>query len=518
MNKQKTLYITTPIFYPSGNLHLGHFYSTTIAWSFKNFKKKLGYKVLFSTGSDEHGQKIEQKALSLNLSPQKYVDGIFFEFEDFWKKLEIEYDLFSRTTNPKHQKLIRQIFWKMMEKGYIYKGSYKGLYSVQDEEFILEKDAIKEGNNFLHPTSKHILQIVEEPSYFFKMSLFEKWLVEYNKENPDFIPNNKIWLEIKKNFIDNGLKDLSVTRCSFSWGIEIDPKEKDIIYVWLDALFSYISILDYDLEKNENNKYDTFWDKGTERVHIIGKEITRFHCIYWPIFLKSLDIKLPTKIITHGLINDEIGRKMSKSLGNVIDPLELCNQFSPEILKLYLMSSMNIFEDSNFDKKELLNLYNSFLVNNLGNLISRTTKMIKNSFSKPVQYNKTNLEEDDLVLQNKIIAFKQDFISKFDSFNIDKAFKEMINLCSSTNKYIDLTTPWLLTNKLERLETVLNMILNSVYAIITCLEIVMPKTVIKIKEILNIKKDLNFDDFDNFEKFNNIQVNDNVIIFPRRNE
>ncbi|MGL4252377.1 MAG: methionine--tRNA ligase, partial [Metamycoplasmataceae bacterium] len=349
MKKRKTFYITTPIYYPSGNLHLGHLYSTTIAWVIRNYKIKMGYDVLFGTGSDEHGQKIEKKALELKLSPQEYVDIQSKVFSSFWKDSKIDYDLFSRTTNIKHKEAIEKVFNFLLEKEFIYKGHYNGLYSVNDEEFIAEKDAFVKDNKYYHPTSKHLLEFVKEESYFFKMDNFSKWLVEYNAENPDFIIPSKIWLELKKNFIDKKLEDLSITRISFSWGIKINNDPKHVVYVWLDALFSYLTALNWTPD-NETSEYLKYWKNGDEIVQVVGKEITRFHCIYWPIFLKALNIKLPTHILSHGWLITPEG-KMSKSKGNVVDPIQLIEKYDIEVIKYFLISQINIFNDGIFDER-----------------------------------------------------------------------------------------------------------------------------------------------------------------------
>ncbi|MGL4343451.1 MAG: methionine--tRNA ligase [Metamycoplasmataceae bacterium] len=512
MNK-KTLYISTPIFYPSGNLHLGHLYSTTIAWAYANFKKKLGYETFFVTGSDEHGQKIENKAIEHKISPQEYVDNIYNEFQEFWVKSKINYDFFSRTTNNNHKNLIQNVFSKMLEKGYIYKSFYEGLYSVQDEEFITEKDAVKIDGKFYHPISKHQLQLVKESSFFFKMSKFKNFLIDYVEKNHDFIKPNKIWKELEKNFLDNELKDLSITRTTFKWGIPINEEKEHIIYVWLDALFNYLSALDFNFNY-ESEKFLKFWKNGDEIIHVVGKEITRFHCIYWPIFLHSLDIKLPTQIIAHGWLITNSG-KMSKSKGNVINPLVLFKEYDSEIIKYYLLSHLNIFDDSIFDLDELKLAYNADLANNIGNLISRTIKMIKNNFQKPISFDQSKIKDIHINIFNLILETKNNFIFHFNNFEINKAYKSMLYLSNELNKYIDLTTPWLLTDNLEQLELILNLLLNGIYSLLSYLEIVMPNFVAKFKLILNIES-FDFFEIDNFGKFNNIIVNDNNIIFERR--
>lgn len=509
--ERKTFYITTPIYYPSGNLHIGHLYSTTLAWVIKNYKSKCGYDVKFLTGSDEHGQKIEQKAKEAKMEPQEYVDMQTKKFINLWDSYNIDYDFFSRTTNLNHKKLIEQVFEKMIDKGFIYKGSYKGLYSISDEEFITEAQAINENGYYYHPISKHKLEVIEEESYFFKMNSFVSWLVEYVQEHDDFLIPKKTWNELKNNFLDKNLEDLSITRISFTWGINIKKDPKHVIYVWLDALFNYISALGFNFEK-PNDDFVKYWQNGDEVVHIIGKEITRFHCIYWPIFLKSLDIKLPTTILSHGWIVTPEG-KMSKSKNNVINPLDLLDKFNNEVIKYYLVSKISINNDGIFSEKLLLNTYNSELVNTIGNLVSRTIVMINKNFLNPTKFLKTT-DDNDLFIINSIKINFENYQKHFDNFLVDLAFEDIINLAKDLNKYIDLTTPWKLNDNLERLSQILNILLNGIYAVLAMLDVVMPNYINEFKKILNINE-FNFEQILDFNKFNNIKINENFIIFPR---
>ncbi len=511
MNNKKTCYITTPIYYPSGNLHLGHLYSTTVAWVLKNYKIKMGYDVMFSTGSDEHGQKIEKKANELKIAPQKYVDMQSNVFVLFWKQSKIDYDIFTRTTNIKHKESVEKIFNFMLDKGLIYKGHYNGLYSVNDEEFVSKKDAIEKEDKFYHPTSNHLLELIKEESYFFKMNLFSNWLVDYIKNNPNFIIPKKVWNELKKNFIDKNIEDLSITRISFEWGIKITNDPKHVIYVWLDALFSYLTALNWSIDRESKN-YLKYWKNGNEIIHIVGKEITRFHCIYWPIFLKALDIRMPTTILSHGWLITPSG-KMSKSKGNVINPIDLIKKYDIEVIKYFLISQISIFNDGIFDENNLVNTYNSDLANTIGNLVSRVVAMIHQSFTVPVKYTNKN-EEVDQIIQDNILNTFVEYKTYLTAFQIDKAMNCTLTLAKELNKYIDITTPWLLKTELIRLEKVLNMLLNGIYAVISMLDVVMPNNSKKIIEILNLKS-LDFDLIGNFNKFDSIIVNSNTIIFNR---
>lgn len=511
MKKQKTFFITTPIYYPSGNLHIGHLYSTTIAWVLKNFKSKLGYDVKFLTGSDEHGQKIEKKAAEAKMTTQAYVDMQTSKFIDLWKKAKINYDFFSRTTNKNHEQIVEKTFNKMLEKNLIYKGVYKGYYSVSDEEFVLETNAEKKEDGLYHPVSGHKLELIEEESYFFKMNEFSKWLVDYVEKNKNFIIPNNIWKELKANFLSKKLEDLSVTRISFEWGIKINKDPKHVIYVWLDALFNYISALGFDFEK-PNNNFIKYWKEGDEIIHVVGKEITRFHCIYWPIFLKSLDIKLPSTILSHGWLITPEG-KMSKSKGNVIDPLDLLKKYDAEIIKYFFCSKISIYKDGIFSEELLLNTYNAELANTIGNLISRTISMIKQNFNRTIKYSKSNDQNDIDVIKSISNNFNK-YIEHFNKFEIDLAFESMMSLARDLNKYIDLTTPWKLKEDLKRLGQVLNLLLNGSYAVLAMLEVVCPDYVNQFKSILNIKE-FDFELINDLNKFDDVIVNENKIVFPR---
>lgn len=510
-NKKKTFYITTPIYYPSGNLHIGHLYTTSLAWVLKNYKKKMNYDVMFITGSDEHGQKIEKKAKEAKMDCQQYVDEKSTKFLELWKAYNIDFDFFSRTTNQNHKNLVSSIFNQMLDQKLIYKSFYQGLYSIEDEEFILESQAIKKDQNFYHPVSQHKLQLVEEESYFFDMKKFNDWLLEYLNKNPNWIIPNKVANELKNNFLNKDLENLSITRISFTWGIPIQSDPKHVIYVWLDALFNYLSALGF--QKEDQSQYLKFWANGDEIVHIIGKEISRFHCIYWPIFLKSLDLKLPTKIISHGWIITPEG-KMSKSKNNVIDPLKLLNHFNHEVVKYYFVSKMNINNDNVFSEELVLSTYNAEIVNTYGNLVSRTLAMINKNFTSAVKYQKTE-NQDDIFMEEAIAKRFKEYQESFDQYEIHKAFEAILDLGKDANKYIDQTLPWTLTNDLERLAIILNILLNVIYAIFAMLEVVMPQAAQEVRKLLNIDH-LSFDHILDFHKFDAIKVGENKIIFPRK--
>ncbi len=508
MNK-KTFYITTPIYYPSGNLHIGHVYTTSLAWVIKNYKKLKGYDAKLLTGSDEHGQKIQQKAKEKGITEQQYVDGVTESFKQLWSELDIDFDFFSRTTNEQHKKSVQEIFSLLLKKEVIYKGSYKGLYSIQDEEFFTKTQAQEKNGEFYHPTSGHKLEEVEEESYFLKISLFEKWLIkEFEKSN--FIQPKKIVKELKNNFIEKGLEDLSITRTSFDWGIKIKEDPKHVVYVWLDALTNYINTLGF-LSKDDSN-YQKYWANGDEKVHLVGKEITRFHCIYWPVILKALDLSQPDSIISHGWIITPDG-KMSKSKGNVINPLEIIKNYDPEILKYYLVSQIVTGQDGVFDNEILKNIYNSNLANNYGNLLSRTIAMIKQSFDDPVKFTETD-NKFDLEIIKDIKSSQKDFEKLFDNFEVSKAFEVTTKLSKKLNGYIDNTKPWTLKNDKKRLEQILNILLNGIYAVTVHLSLVLPNNTKEALKQLGIK-DISLELIGDFKKFDDVIVKKGPILFER---
>ncbi|TDU95255.1 methionine--tRNA ligase [Metamycoplasma hyosynoviae] len=511
--KAKTFYISTPIYYPSGPLHIGHVLTTTLAWVYANYKKQEGYETFFVTGIDEHGQKIQKKALALNLHPQEYVDRECKRFRDLWILLGIDYDFFSRTTNTLHQETIKKVFNKMLEKGYIYKGNYEGLYSVEDEEFFTKSQAIKKDGKYYHPVSGHLLQEIQEESYFFKMSMFSDWILQYFKNNPEFITNEVITNELINNFLKQGLEDLSITRITFDWGIKLDTndKAKHIVYVWLDALFNYLTALNY-LEENDSN-YQKFWVNGNERCHILGKEISRFHSIYWPIFLKSLDLNLPTTEIVHSWIVTPTG-KMSKSKGNVIDPLALIQEYGAEQVKYFFASQVNINSDYTFSQETFVNVLNADLANNFGNLVNRVIKMINQSFPQGCKYDAKSLEEIDKEIYEKINIRVSEFQKYMDVFQSDKALKTAIKFSSELNEYIDKTLPWTLKNNLPRLNTVLMTLLNGIYAVAYMLNIVIPNKMQIVATTLK-QKSINKKDLNNYKKFDGICPWSEQVLFTR---
>lgn len=510
----KSFFITTPIYYASGDLHIGHLYTTTLAWVIANYKKLQKYDVKMLTGSDEHGLKIQQKAMQNNISEQEFVDNLAAKYKQMWVDFGIDYDFYSRTTNVKHKQIVLDIFNYFLEKGFIYKGSYQGLYSVSDEEFLTETQAVKRDGKFYHPTSDHELVWVSEESYFFKMSLFEKWLLEYIDTHEGFVAPEKIKNEIKNNFLFKGLEDLSLSRTNVTWGIQIDHDPKHTLYVWLDALCNYISALDYSVKTNAQSKeFQHYWNNSNaEVVHLIGKEISRFHVIYWPIFLQALNLKQPSRIQSHGWIITPSG-KMSKSKNNVVNPYDLLSKYHKEMIKYFFASQIALGEDGVYEETRFIDTINADLVNNFGNLVSRTLKMITNSFDRPLEFKVTDLDED-LEIEAAIINSQKLYEQYFDNFEIDKALKVAINLSSELNKYIDLTQPWTLKEDLSRLEQVLIRLLNGIYAVNCYLSVVLKE---KSKEVLNALQvtENNLDKISDFRKFDKVKTLNSFILFNR---
>ncbi|WP_027332873.1 methionine--tRNA ligase [Mycoplasmopsis gallinarum] len=513
MKNKKTFYITTPIYYASGPLHIGHLYCTIMAWVIANYKKSQGYDTKFLTGSDEHGQKIENKAAKLNKNPKEFVDELVASYKEMWKKWDIDFDYFSRTTNLNHEEAVKKIFSWFLKNGFIYKDKYEGLYSVEDEEFLAKNNAIlKEDGNYYHPSSGHKLITMSEESYFFKISKMQQWWENFVAKHPDFLLPKNIVTEMQNNFVSQGLSDLSVTRTNVNWAIPINEESNHTLYVWLDALFNYVTALGFDLD-NEGNDYLKYWKNGDEIVHILGKEIARFHFIYWPMFLEALNLKQPTHIISHGLLRDKDGRKMSKSLNNVIEPQYLLDKYHNEMVKYYFASQVAFGDDSNFGEAKFIEIINTELVNNFGNLVSRTLKMLHNSFPNGLVYRDSASSIHQNIV-NEILNFDQEYSALMDQFKIDKGLKLAIELSNKLNKYIDETTPWKLTDNLVELELILSRLLNGIYTIAYALQIALPQKMNELAKALNIQS-FTKEELNNLHKFDNLKPEEKFILFAR---
>lgn len=448
----KTFYITTPIYYPSGKLHIGSAYTTIACDVLARYKRMMNYDVFYLTGLDEHGQKIQQRAEEAGITPQEYVDSMAVGVKDLWQLLDISYDKFIRTTDDYHEKVVAQVFERLLEKGDIYLGEYSGWYSVSDEEFFTESQLAEvyrdeEGNVIggVAP-SGHEVELVSEESYFFKLSNYADRLIAFYKEHPEFIQPDGRMNEMLKNFIEPGLEDLAVSRTTFSWGVKVPSDPKHVVYVWIDALINYITALGYG--QNEHGNFDLFWqnDKNHEIIHMIGKDILRFHSIYWPIILMALDLPLPTRLVAHGWFVMKDG-KMSKSKGNVIYPEMLVERFGLDPLRYYLMRSLPVGSDGTFTPEDYLARINYELANDLGNLLNRTVAMINKYFDGQVPAYIENVTDYDADLAKVVAENIEEFHKQMNAVDFPRALDAVWNIISRTNKYIDETAPWVLAKE-----------------------------------------------------------------------
>ena len=448
----KTFYITTPIYYPSGKLHIGSAYTTIACDVLARYKRMMNYDVFYLTGLDEHGQKIQQRAEEAGITPQEYVDSMAVDVKDLWQLLDISYDKFIRTTDDYHEKVVAQVFERLLEKGDIYLGEYSGWYSVSDEEFFTESQLAEvyrdeEGNVIggVAP-SGHEVELVSEESYFFKLSNYADRLTAFYKEHPEFIQPDGRMNEMLKNFIEPGLEDLAVSRTTFSWGVKVPSDPKHVVYVWIDALINYITALGYG--QNEHGNFDLFWqnDKNHEIIHMIGKDILRFHSIYWPIILMALDLPLPTRLVAHGWFVMKDG-KMSKSKGNVIYPEMLVERFGLDPLRYYLMRSLPVGSDGTFTPEDYLARINYELANDLGNLLNRTVAMINKYFDGQVPAYIENVTDFDADLAKVVAENIEEFHKQMKAVDFPRALDAVWNIISRTNKYIDETAPWVLAKE-----------------------------------------------------------------------
>ena len=447
-----TFYITTPIYYPSGKLHIGSAYTTIACDVLARYKRMMNYDVFYLTGLDEHGQKIQQRAEEAGITPQEYVDSMAVGVKDLWQLLDISYDKFIRTTDDYHEKVVAQVFERLLEKGDIYLGEYSGWYSVSDEEFFTESQLAEvyrdeEGNVIggVAP-SGHEVELVSEESYFFKLSNYADRLTAFYKEHPEFIQPDGRMNEMLKNFIEPGLEDLAVSRTTFSWGVKVPSDPKHVVYVWIDALINYITALGYG--QNEHGNFDLFWqnDKNHEIIHMIGKDILRFHSIYWPIILMALDLPLPTRLVAHGWFVMKDG-KMSKSKGNVIYPEMLVERFGLDPLRYYLMRSLPVGSDGTFTPEDYLARINYELANDLGNLLNRTVAMINKYFDGQVPAYIENVTDYDADLAKVVAENIEEFHKQMNAVDFPRALDAVWNIISRTNKYIDETAPWVLAKE-----------------------------------------------------------------------
>lgn len=474
MSAENSFYITTPIYYPSGKLHIGNSYTTIACDVIARYKRSQGYDVHYLTGTDEHGQKIEKKATELGQSPQEYVDGMAEGIKSLWEKLEISHDQFIRTTDDYHKESVAKIFDKLYDQGDIYLGEYAGWYSISDEEYFTEtqleevyKDDQGNVTGGIAP-SGHEVEWVREESYFFKMSKYSDRLLQYYEDHPDFIQPESRKKEMINNFIKPGLEDLAVSRTTFDWGVPINKNTDHVIYVWIDALSNYITALGYDPDlggfENQSEKFKKYWPAD---IHMVGKEIIRFHTIYWPIMLMALDLPLPKQVFGHGWLLMKDG-KMSKSKGNVIYPEFLVERYGLDAVRYYLMREVPFGSDGVFTPENFVDRVNYDLANDLGNLLNRTVAMINKYFDGQVPEYQGNITDFDSDLKGLAEETIDNYFEKMDKMYFNNALVDIWKLISRTNKYIDETEPWVLAKddaKREELASVMSHLVLSLRVI-----------------------------------------------------
>ncbi|HFU4011900.1 TPA: methionine--tRNA ligase [Streptococcus suis] len=441
-------YITTPIYYPSGKLHIGSAYTTIACDVLARYKRLMGHEVFYLTGLDEHGQKIEEKAKEAGLTPQAYVDGMAVGVKELWSLLDISYDKFIRTTDDYHEEVVAAVFEKLLAQDDIYLGEYSGWYSVSDEEFFTEsqlEEVFRDENGKVTggiAPSGHEVAWVSEESYFLRLSKYQDKLVEFFNDHPDFIQPDGRLNEIMKNFIEPGLEDLAVSRTSFTWGVPVPSNPKHVVYVWIDALLNYATALGYG--QGDTANYDKFWN-GTV-YHMVGKDILRFHSIYWPIMLMMLDMKLPDRLVAHGWFVMKDG-KMSKSKGNVVYPEMLVERFGLDPLRYYLMRSLPVGSDGTFTPEDYVGRINYELANDLGNLLNRTVAMINKYFGGQVPTFVANVTDFDADLAAVVADNLASYHKYMEAVDYPRALEAVWNIISRTNKYIDETAPWVLAKE-----------------------------------------------------------------------
>ncbi len=507
---KETFYVTTPIYYPSDRLHIGHAYTTTAADAIARFKEMQGYDTMFLTGSDEHGQKIERRAEEAGENPRQFVNKVVATFIDLWQKLGIEYDQFIRTTDENHQRVVQEIFQKLYDKGDIYLDKYEGWYCTPCESYWQERQVSEEE---VCPDCGRPLEWVAEESYFFKMSKYADRLLEHIKEHSDFIQPESRRNEMI-NFIESGLDDLSVSRTTFDWGIECPVNEDHVIYVWIDALSNYITAMGY---LSNEEKFNHYWPAD---IHLVGKDILRFHTIIWPSILMALDLPLPKQVFGHGWLLTETG-KMSKSVGNVVDPLELIEDFGRDAIRYFLLREVQFGADGTYSTEALIQRINSDLANDLGNLLNRTVSMVEQYFSGVVPAPAAELEVDR-DLKETARQTRERAAAELEGLHFTTALEELWQFVRRCNKYIDQTEPWILgrdESQQERLGTILFNLLAGLRQIAIMLKPFLVDTPEKIGRQIGAQQNIRRADWEDLADWQALRPGSRVdkgeALFPR---
>jgi methionyl-tRNA synthetase len=503
---KRNFYITTPIYYPSGKPHMGHAYSSIIADVFARFKRLDNFNVYFLTGTDEHGLKIQREAKKNNKDPKLFCDELSNTFKKLTKSLNLSNNDFIRTTEKRHHESVKEIWQRLEKSGDIYLDKYSGWYSVSDEAYYDDDEILNENGIKKSKASGSIVEWVEEESYFFKLSKWQEKLLQHYEKNPNFILPESRKNEVV-NFVKKGLKDLSVSRTSFTWGIPVPDNKKHVIYVWLDALTNYLSALNFP--DTSNNLYKKFWPAS---IHVIGKDILRFHAIYWPAFLMAANIPLPKKIYGHGwILSDE--KKMSKSLGNILDPIEIINKYGIDQLRYYLIKEVSLGNDGNISLKSLKDCINNDLANNFGNLCQRVFSFVEKNCSNKIP-NSKNFDQIDLALTDNLIKNVPNLIQNMNNQKLNNYLNDVIGFSFEANKYFNDLKPWeLKTKDPKRMNAVLNTIITQIKNISILLNPIIPIASNNVLNFLNIpieKRKIAFikdkDVFDYEKKLNKFNI------------